>query len=82
LKHTEDRNDDQYQLTKTTTKGITDKNCKAEGKPRRERRGKQRGNGKASLLENTRMKISQWPQKKHGRCAGKLKKDSQDTFPI
>jgi hypothetical protein len=46
---------------------------------RRKRKEKKRENGKASLLENIRMKISQCPPKKHERSAGKLKKDSQDT---
>jgi hypothetical protein len=37
LKHIEERNDAQYELTKKTTKGDC-KNCKVEGMPRSERR--------------------------------------------
>jgi hypothetical protein len=73
LKHIEERNDAQYELSKKTTKENR-KNCKAEGKPWTEKR-KEKWDGKKSLQEDARMKISQWHPQKHGRCVEKLKKD-------
>jgi hypothetical protein len=77
LKHVKERNDAQCELAKKTTK---DNQEKLQGRrkvlKREKRKAKQRGDGKTSLQEEARIKISQWHPNKHGGCVDKCKKNA------